>query len=145
MFCSASTYYVVPVILAVWAPLAPGSRMFLSCLFFTISLVTSELPFYHFSIFFDISSGKAQTFFSVIYHVKALFFVDFASFLQIFPQNTHYKTRPELKNMLFTYNNNYLLCYLLIKIDIYKKAIYLLWPILLIIKLHLKNIILLLL
>ena len=93
MFCSASTYYVVPVILAVWAPLAPGSRMFLSCLFFTISLVTSELPFYQFSIFFDIPSGKAQTFFSVIYHVKALIFVDFAPFLQIFPQFCPYFSR----------------------------------------------------
>ena len=93
MFHSTSTYYVVPVILAAWAPLAPGSRMFLSCLFFTISLVTSELPFYQFSIFFDISSGKAQTIFSVIYHVKALFFVDFAPFLQIFPQFCPYFSR----------------------------------------------------
>ena len=46
----------------------------------------------------------------------------------IYPKNTHYKAQPELKDKLFTENNNYLLWGLLIKTDLYKKAIYYLWP-----------------
>ena len=46
----------------------------------------------------------------------------------IFPKNTHYKKQPEIKDKLFTENNNYLLWGLLIKNDLYKKVIYRLWP-----------------
>ena len=44
-------------------------------------------------------------------------------------KETHYKKQPELKNTLFIENNNYILWGLLIKTNIYKKAIYKLWPI----------------
>jgi glycosyltransferase involved in cell wall biosynthesis len=46
----------------------------------------------------------------------------------IFPKKTHYKKQPELKDKMFIEGNNYLLWGLLIKSDIYKKAIYHLWP-----------------
>ena len=46
----------------------------------------------------------------------------------IYPKNTHYKKQPELKDKLFADNNNYLLWGLLIKNDLYKNAIYHLWP-----------------
>ena len=46
----------------------------------------------------------------------------------IYPKNTHYKIQSELKDNLFIENNNYLLWGLLIKTDLYKKAIYYLWP-----------------
>ena len=45
------------------------------------------------------------------------------------PKNTHYKQQPELKDKMFSDENNYLLWSLLIKNDIYRKAIYHLWPI----------------
>ena len=47
----------------------------------------------------------------------------------IFPKPTHYKKQPELKQKMFTENNNYLLWGLLISTNLYKKAIYKLWPI----------------
>ena len=47
----------------------------------------------------------------------------------IFPQPTHYKKQPELKEKMFTENNNYLLWGLLILANLYKKAIYMIWPI----------------
>ena len=47
----------------------------------------------------------------------------------IFPQTTNYKNQPNLKLKMFIENNNYLLWGLLIKSDIYKKAIYNLWPV----------------
>ena len=47
----------------------------------------------------------------------------------IFPQPTHYKQQPELKDKMFTENNNYLLWGLLILTNLYKKAIYKIWPI----------------
>lgn len=47
----------------------------------------------------------------------------------IFPQITNYKNQPNLKLKMFINNNIYLLWGLLIKSDIYKKAIYNLWPI----------------
>jgi glycosyltransferase involved in cell wall biosynthesis len=43
-------------------------------------------------------------------------------------KKTHYKKQPELKDKMFIQGNNYLLWGLLIKSDIYKKAIYHLWP-----------------
>jgi glycosyltransferase involved in cell wall biosynthesis len=46
----------------------------------------------------------------------------------IFPKKTHYKKQPELKDKMFFDKNNYLLWGLLIKSDIYKKALYHLWP-----------------
>ena len=46
----------------------------------------------------------------------------------IYPKKTHYKIQPELKDKLFTENNNYLLWGILIKTDLYKNAIYHLWP-----------------
>ena len=46
----------------------------------------------------------------------------------IHPKKTHYKSQLELKEKLFTENNNYLLWGLLIKTDLYKKALYNLWP-----------------
>ena len=46
----------------------------------------------------------------------------------IHPKKSHYKEQPELFEKLFTDNNNYLLWGLLIKADLYKKAIYNLWP-----------------
>jgi glycosyltransferase involved in cell wall biosynthesis len=46
----------------------------------------------------------------------------------IYPKKTHYKTHPELKDKLFIDNNNYLLWGLLIRTNLYKKAIYQLWP-----------------
>ena len=45
------------------------------------------------------------------------------------PKDTHYKQQPELKDKMFIEGNNYLLWGLLIKNDIYKKAVYHLWPI----------------
>jgi len=45
------------------------------------------------------------------------------------PKSTHYKHQPELKDKMFIEGNNYLLWGLLIKNDIYRKAIYQLWPI----------------
>ena len=47
----------------------------------------------------------------------------------VYPQNTNYKNQPLLKNKMFCENNIYLLWGLLIKTDLYKKAIYRLWPI----------------
>lgn len=47
----------------------------------------------------------------------------------IFPQPTHYKKQPELKDKMFTENNNYLLWGLLILANLYKKTIYMIWPI----------------
>ena len=47
----------------------------------------------------------------------------------IFPQKTHYKTQPELKDNMYINGNYYLLWGLLIKSDIYKKAVYHIWPI----------------
>ena len=47
----------------------------------------------------------------------------------IFPQITNYKNQPNLKLKMYIENNNYLLWGLLIKSNIYKKAIYNLWPI----------------
>ena len=44
-------------------------------------------------------------------------------------KETHIKTQPELKDTLFTQNNNYILWGSLIKNDLYKKAIYTMWPI----------------
>ena len=44
------------------------------------------------------------------------------------PKKTHYKKQPELKDRMFSNGNNYLLWGILIKSDIYKKAIYHLWP-----------------
>jgi glycosyltransferase involved in cell wall biosynthesis len=46
----------------------------------------------------------------------------------IISKKTHYKKQPELKDKMFIQGNNYLLWGLLIKSDIYKKAIYHLWP-----------------
>ena len=43
-------------------------------------------------------------------------------------KNTHYKSQPELKDKLFTEDNNYLLWGLLIRTDLYKNAVYHLWP-----------------
>ena len=47
----------------------------------------------------------------------------------IFPQLMHYKHQPDLKDKNFSEKNNYLLWGLLIKSELYKKAIYHLWPI----------------
>ena len=47
----------------------------------------------------------------------------------IHPKKSHYKIQPELKDTLFSDNNNYLLWGLLIKNDLYKNSIYRLWPI----------------
>ena len=47
----------------------------------------------------------------------------------IFPKKTHNKKQPELKNEMYIDGNYYLLWGLLIKSDIYKQAIYHLWPI----------------
>ena len=46
----------------------------------------------------------------------------------IISKKTHYKKQPELKDKMFIQGNYYLLWGLLIKSDIYKKAIYHLWP-----------------
>ena len=46
----------------------------------------------------------------------------------IYPKKTHYKKQPELKDSIFNKGNKYFLWGLLIKSDIYKKAIYHLWP-----------------
>ena len=46
----------------------------------------------------------------------------------IISKKTHYIKQPELKDKMFIQGNNYLLWGLLIKSDIYKKAIYHLWP-----------------
>ena len=46
----------------------------------------------------------------------------------IYPKNNHYKIQPELKDTLFIEDNNYLLWGILIKTDLYKEAIYHLWP-----------------
>ena len=47
----------------------------------------------------------------------------------VFPREMHYKQQPELTQRNFVDNNNYLLWGLLIKSDLYKRAIYKLWPI----------------
>ena len=47
----------------------------------------------------------------------------------ILPNPTHIKSQPELKDSMFSDNNNYLLWALLIKADVYKKAVYHMWPI----------------
>ena len=47
----------------------------------------------------------------------------------VFPREMHYKQQPELTQRNFVDNNNYLLWGLLIKTELYKKAIYKLWPI----------------
>ena len=44
-------------------------------------------------------------------------------------KETHLKVQPELKDTLFTHDNNYILWGALIKNDLYKKAIYIMWPI----------------
>ena len=47
----------------------------------------------------------------------------------VYPQKTNYKNQPLLKNKMYCENNIYLLWGLLIKVDLYKKSIYHLWPI----------------
>ena len=47
----------------------------------------------------------------------------------IYPQKTNFKQQPSLKDKIYIENNIYLLWGLLIRSDIYKKAIYHLWPI----------------
>ena len=47
----------------------------------------------------------------------------------IFPKKTHIKKQPKLKNEMYIDGNYYLLWGLLIKSDIYKQAVYHLWPI----------------
>ena len=47
----------------------------------------------------------------------------------IFPHITKYEIQPDLKNKLFTQEYNFILWGLLIKADLYKKAIYHMWPI----------------
>ena len=47
----------------------------------------------------------------------------------IIQNKIHYKIQPELKYTIFVKGNNYLLWGLLIKTDIYKKAVYHMWPI----------------
>ena len=47
----------------------------------------------------------------------------------IFPQQMHYKSQPTLKDKNFIEKNNYLLWGMLIKAELYKKAVYHLWPI----------------
>ena len=47
-------------------------------------------------------------------------------------KETHLKFQPELKDTLFTKDNNYILWGSLIKIDLYKKAICTMWPIIII-------------
>ena len=61
------------------------------------------------------------------FHKKTL--VNLKGLHFIYPKDTHYKGQPELKDKLFSNNNNYLLWGLLIKADLYKNAIYHLWPI----------------
>ena len=67
-------------------------------------------------------------------YIKKTFYFNFITKIDgfgkhlIFPQVTNYKIQPNLKLKMFVENNNYLLWGLLIKSDIYKKAIYLLWP-----------------
>ena len=52
---------------------------------------------------------------------------DFKHVLQF--QNTHYKLNYELKNKLYNKENNFILWGLLIKTDLYKKAVYNIWSI----------------
>ena len=59
---------------------------------------------------------------------KKLTIVNLMSTHFISPKKTHYKNQPELKKTLYLDGNYYLLWGLLIKSDIYKKAIYHLWP-----------------
>ena len=47
----------------------------------------------------------------------------------IYPQETNYKKQPALKDKIYLNNNIYLLWGLLIKADLYKEAIYYLWPV----------------
>ena len=54
--------------------------------------------------------------------------VNFGNIHFIFPKGTHYKKQPELKDNMFFDQNNYILWGLLIKSDIYKKALYHIWP-----------------
>ena len=55
--------------------------------------------------------------------------INYANRHMIPPKKTNYKTQPELKDKMFKVGNNYLLWGMLIKSDIYKKAIYHMWPI----------------
>ena len=63
------------------------------------------------------------------YEFKNLTRVNYANRHYIFPKKTHYKNQTELKDQIFIDGNNMLLWGLLIKSDIYKKAVYHLWPI----------------
>ena len=55
--------------------------------------------------------------------------VNFKSKHMLKYKETHLKFQPELKDTLFTRENNYILWGSLIKNDLYKKAIYTMWPI----------------
>ena len=63
------------------------------------------------------------------FYFKNLTRLNYVNRHKIFPKKTHFKIQPELKDKNFVQGNNYLLWGLLIKTDIYKKAVYHMWPI----------------
>jgi glycosyltransferase involved in cell wall biosynthesis len=90
---------------------------------------------------FDILFGEAEANNLDLVHIrdyskKGFYFsyktkVNDIKYHLIYPQETNYKTKPNLKDKLFAENNVYLLWGLLIKSKLYKKTIYKIWPIIL--------------
>ena len=71
---------------------------------------------------------QMRDFFKNEFHFKKRTTVNQIGLHYIHSKNIHYKVQPELKEQIFTKNNNYLLWGLLIKTDLYKNAIFHLWP-----------------
>ena len=72
-----------------------------------------------------------RDFVKLSFHINKVTRVDVLNYDLHFipPKETHYKSQPELKNSFFSDNNNYLLWGLLIKSELYKKAVSNLWTI----------------
>ena len=79
----------------------------------------------------DLDLVQFRDFNKLSFHINKETRVDVSNYNLHFipPKETHYKYQPELKTSFFTDNNNYLLWGLLIKSNIYKKAVLNLWPI----------------
>ena len=77
---------------------------------------------------YDLDLVQIRDFIKTSFFFKKKTRVNCCNFHYIYPKTTHYKKQPELKDKLFTDQNNYLLWGLLIKTDLYKKVIYILWP-----------------
>ena len=77
---------------------------------------------------YDLDLVQIRDFVKNNFHFSKRTRVNCCNLHYIYPKKTHYKKQPEIKDKLFTDNNNYLLWGLLIKASLYKNVIYKLWP-----------------